>query len=155
MMITTVISLAFLLQIETAKVRSFVATSTLVDVGRMVAKDEGFNVPELSRNSFFDLPQGPEPVKGSASIIFYGEGAHPIHMYSIDLTTGQVVDANACKVFKFSDLREFERTVQKETGSKPKSDEELAAEVGCAQLEVVDKASVTRAMQRESKRAKH
>jgi len=121
----------------------------------MVAKDEGFNVPELSRNSFFDLPQGPEPVKGSASIIFYGEGAHPIHMYSIDLTTGQVVDANACKVFKFSDLREFERTVQKETGSKPKSDEELAAEVGCAQLEVVDKASVTRAMQRESKRAKH
>jgi hypothetical protein len=140
-MIYRIMCLLVMLQIgDTAQKSVFTPTSELLRVSEMAARDEGFKI-DNNGLFFFDVAttsEGKQLVRGYTSMGFYGNG-QPIHIYSVNEMTGQVVDIGNCEVFSFPDLRAFARKVQKQSGTRARTDEELAREVGCDVLEVIDK----------------
>jgi hypothetical protein len=120
------------------KVNVFLPTSSVLHLAEMAAKDEGFPINN-EKLFFFDLitgKEGKELVPGYISIGFYGND-HPIHTYSINKKTAQIVDAVHCEVFLFKDVAAFAEEMQSESGQQPLTFEKLADEVGCDELTVI------------------
>jgi hypothetical protein len=80
----------------------------------------------------------PDTDDGFDSIGIYKK-AHLVRMYSIDRTTGQIVDfMRGCQVFRFPDLAHFEQTIRTQTNATPLTDRQLAKKAGCPKLTVVN-----------------
>ena len=79
---------------------------------------------------------GKEPIPRYTSIALYKDG-HPIRQYAIRLATGDVVDADLCRIFQYPDLLKFKKKILKAFGSKEISVDDIASEVGCERLEIV------------------
>jgi hypothetical protein len=121
------------------KATVFIPTSEVVRIATMAARDEGYN--PYAKGMFLDelrTAEGQEPQPGYASIALYS-GAHPIRSYSIRNETGDVVDPNDCKIFRFPDLVQYGRSVRYGNHRKPVSIATIATEVGCETLKVVSK----------------
>jgi len=118
-------------------IQRFIPTSTLVRIASMTARNEGYD-PEAAGIYLDELrtPDGKEPLAGYSSIGLYKNG-HLIRSYSIRISTGDVIDANECKIFRYPGLQRFRRETMKAFGTKETSLEDLASEVGCDRLEVV------------------
>ena len=128
-------ALAFLLFASPQdKTRPHLPADQLNDIATILAHDEGW--PLGDPDYTFD-PMKPDVDDGFDSIGLYKK-AHLVRMYSIDRTTGQIVDfMRGCQVFRFKDLEHFEQTVRSQSHASPFTDAQLAAKVGCPKLTVV------------------
>jgi hypothetical protein len=138
MPLINVLFVALILVVPRLQERSyFMPTSTVVKIASMAARYEGHD-PE-GRGIYLDelrTREGKEPLPGYTSIGIYRNG-HLIRSYSIRLATGDVIDATACKIFRYPRLERFRKETMRDFGTKETSLEDLASEVGCDKLAVV------------------
>ncbi|MBM3790644.1 MAG: hypothetical protein FJW35_09890 [Acidobacteria bacterium] len=130
--------IALLLALPALQERSyFMPTSTVVRIASMAARYEGYD--SEARGTYLDelrARDGKEPLPGYSSIGLYKDG-HLIRSYSIRIATGDVIDANECKIFRYPGLERFRKETMKRFGTRELTLGELASEVGCDKLEVV------------------
>jgi hypothetical protein len=129
-------TLAFLLLVSPQdKPRPHIPPSQLNDIATILAHDEGW---PLGDPDYTLDPMKPDVDDGFDSIGIYKK-AHLVRMYSINRTTGQIVDfMRGCQVFHFKDLENFQQTIQKQSHVPPFTNEQLARKAGCPQLTVVN-----------------
>jgi hypothetical protein len=119
---------------EQSPPRPHITTAELNDIATILAHDEGW--PLGDPNYTLD-PMTPDTDDGFDSIGIYKK-AHLVRMYSINRSTGQIVDfMRGCQVFRFKDLENFEHRIRSQTHAAPLTNLQLAAKVGCPKLTVV------------------
>jgi hypothetical protein len=115
--------------------RPHIPAAELTDIATILAHDEGWPMgdPDYTLD-----PMKPDVDDGFDSIGIYKK-AHLVRMYSINRSTGQIVDfMRGCQVFRFKDLESFENRIRSQTHAVPLTNSQLAAKVGCPRLSVVD-----------------
>jgi hypothetical protein len=128
----TLVLLAFTAQAETP--RPHLPASQVNDIATILAHDEGW--PLGDPDYTFGLMK-PVDDDGFDSIGLY-QKAHLVRMYSINRSTGQIVDfMRGCQVFRFKDLQNFEHSIRTQSHATALTDAQLAAKVGCPKLTVV------------------
>ncbi len=134
MLLTTLLAL-FTFAPQPAPPRPHIPASQLNDIATILAHDEGW---PLSNPDYTLDPMKPDVDDGFDSIGLYKK-AHLVRMYSINRTTGQIVDfMRGCQVFRFKDLENFQQSIRSQSHATPLTDAQLAAKVGCPKLTVVD-----------------
>jgi hypothetical protein len=119
---------------QAAPPRPHISASQLNDIATILAHDEGW---PLGNPDYTLDPMKPDVDDGFDSIGVYKK-AHLVRMYSINRTTGQIVDfMRGCQVFHFKDLENFEQRTRSQSHATPLTDAQLAAKVGCPRLTVV------------------
>jgi hypothetical protein len=117
------------------KPRPHISASQLNDIATILAHDEGW--PMADPDYTLD-PMHPDTDDGFDSIGIYKK-AHLVRMYSIDRTTGDVVDfLRGCQVFRFEDIKSFQSKIRQQSQAPALTDKQLAAKAGCPQLTVVN-----------------
>jgi hypothetical protein len=114
--------------------RPHITPAELSDIATILAHDEGWPMgdPDYTLD-----PMTPDTDDGFDSIGIYKK-AHLVRMYSINRSTGQIVDfMRGCQVFRFKDLESFEHRIRSQTHATPLTDAQLAAKIGCPKLTVV------------------
>jgi hypothetical protein len=120
---------------QPAASRPHLPASQVSDIATILAHDEGW---PLGDPDYTLDPMKPDVDDGFDSIGVYKK-AHLVRMYSINRTTGQVVDfMRGCQVFHFKDLENFERSIRSRSHATALTDAQLAAKVGCPKLAVVN-----------------
>ncbi|HTD97479.1 MAG TPA: hypothetical protein VK627_11125 [Edaphobacter sp.] len=113
---------------------STLSSAQLIDTARKLAHDEGWPIDQKIYT--FD-PMKPDVDDGFDSIGLYKK-AHLVRMYSIERTTGDIVDfMRGCNVFEFSDVQDLQNQIRKTSGASSLPIDKLAAKVGCSKLFVV------------------
>jgi hypothetical protein len=126
----------FLFIAPQASPRPHIPANQLNDIATILAHDEGW---PLGNPDYTLDPMTPVADDGFDSIGVYKK-AHLVRMYSIDRTTGQIVDfMRGCQVFRFPDLAHFEQSIRAQTNASPLTDQQLAKKAGCSKLTVVNK----------------
>ncbi len=91
----------------------------LNDIATILAHDEGW---PLGNPDYTLDPMKPDTDDGFDSIGVY-QKAHLVRMYSIDRTTGQIVDfMRGCQVFRFNDLEHFQQNIRSQSHAPPLTD---------------------------------
>ena len=115
--------------------RPHIPISQLTDIAIILAHDEGW---PLGNPDYTLDPMRPVDDDGFDSIGVYNK-AHLVRMYSIDRTTGQIVDfMRGCQIFRFKDLESFQQTIQRQSHASPLTNEQLARKAGCPKLTVIN-----------------
>jgi len=118
-----------------APARPHIPATQLNDIATILAHDEGW---PLGNPDYTLDPMTPVADDGFDSIGVYKK-AHLVRMYSIDRTTGQIVDfMRGCQVFRFPDLAHFEQSIRDQTKAAPLTDQQLAKKAGCPKLTVIN-----------------
>lgn len=118
-----------------APARPHIPATQLNDIATILAHDEGW---PLGNPDYTLDPMTPVADDGFDSIGVYKK-AHLVRMYSIDRTTGQIVDfMRGCQVFRFPNLAHFEQSIRSQTNATPLTDQQLAKKAGCPKLTVVN-----------------
>jgi hypothetical protein len=127
---------AFLLLVSPQeKPRPHIPVSQLNDIATILAHDEGW---PLGDPAYTLDPMIPVDDDGFDSIGVYRKG-HLVRMYSIDRTTGDVVDfMRGCQVFRFHDISQFQDEIKKKSHAPALTDHQLAVKAGCPKLTVVN-----------------
>jgi hypothetical protein len=108
---------------------SVLATSDLIDYGRAIARDKGYDVSKTEVYSFSIPSQG-----------FFAEGYTTVALevyargsliFLINNATGQAVEFNSCEVYEYPDLKRWQQRSLEASKAKPKTPQELADEVRC------------------------
>jgi hypothetical protein len=134
MFLTSALALLFLFSPQD-KTRPHLPVSQLNDIATILAHDEGW---PLGNPDYTLDPMTPVADDGFDSIGVYKK-AHLVRMYSIDRTTGQIVDfMRGCQVFRFPDLAHFEQSIRAQTNAAPLTDQQLAKKAGCPKLSVIN-----------------
>jgi hypothetical protein len=134
MLLTSTIAL-LALAVQPEKSRPHIPANQLADIATILAHDEGW--PLGDPDYTFD-PMHPDVDDGFDSIGLYKK-AHLVRMYSIDRTTGDVVDfMRGCQVFRFDDIKSFQSKVKERSHATTLTDKQLAAKAGCPKLTVVN-----------------
>jgi hypothetical protein len=134
MLLTSTIAL-LALAVQPEKSRPHIPANQLADIATILAHDEGW--PLGDPDYTFD-PMHPDVDDGFDSIGLYKK-AHLVRMYSIDRTTGDVVDfMRGCQVFRFDDIKSFQSRVKERSHATTLTDKQLAAKAGCSKLTVVN-----------------
>jgi hypothetical protein len=134
MLLTSTIALLALV-VQPEKSRPHIPANQLADIATILAHDEGW--PLGDPDYTFD-PMHPDVDDGFDSIGLYKK-AHLVRMYSIDRTTGDVVDfMRGCQVFRFDDIKSFQSKVKERSHATTLTDKQLAAKAGCPKLTVVN-----------------
>ena len=134
MLLTSTLAL-LALAVPPEKSRPHIPADQLNDVATILAHDEGWplNDPDYTLD-----PMHPDTDDGFDSIGIYKK-AHLVRMYSIDRTTGEVVDfLRGCQVFRFDDIKSFQSKIRQQTQAPAPTDKQLAAKAGCPKLTVVN-----------------
>jgi hypothetical protein len=125
----------FLFSAQSAPPRPHIPADRLNDIATILAHDEGW---PLGDPDYTLDPMTPVADDGFDSIGLYKK-AHLVRMYSVNRTTGQIVDfMRGCEVFHFQDLERFELSIRAQTNAAPLTDQQLAKKVGCLKLTVVN-----------------
>jgi hypothetical protein len=87
---------------------AYIATSDAIDVARMIARSEGYDIKKTAVYSFDLLTrEGGKPfVQGYTTIGLYING-NPRDLIAISGNTGQAIDYNTCEIFDYPDLKPF------------------------------------------------
>jgi hypothetical protein len=134
MLLTSTIAL-LALAVQPEKSRAHIPANQLADIATILAHDEGW--PLGDPDYTFD-PMHPDVDDGFDSIGLYKK-AHLVRMYSIDRTTGDVVDfMRGCQVFRFDDIKSFQSKIKELSHATTLTDKQLAAKAGCPKLTVVN-----------------
>lgn len=131
------ILIALLMLQQSTIVQVYIPTFKAVDIARRVAKDLGFRTEDPEY--YFDRmrSKGDKPaIPGYVDMGFYGHN-NLLQEFAISETTGQIVDPRTCQVFEFPDLESFQRTQQRQSGLRPKTQDELRSDLGCDHLTFV------------------
>jgi hypothetical protein len=132
MLLTTSLALLFL-GAPKEKPRPHIPPAQLANIARQIATEEGWPIAEKAYT--FD-PMTPTEDDGFDSIGLYRD-AHLVRMYSVDRTTGDIVDfMRGCDVFLFEDLKPFKASIKNKSHATL-STEQLAAKAGCPKLTIV------------------
>ena len=109
-----------------------VMASDAIDLARLVARDEGYDVKNTKVYSFDFLitSDGKPLIRGYTSVGFYING-NVRSGISISETTGQTIDMNTCEIFDYPDLRPFQEEIMRLSKARKKSPDELAQDAGC------------------------
>lgn len=127
-------ALAHLLFAAQSAPRPHIPDSQLNNIATILAHDEGWPLGDPQYT--LDLMK-PDIDDGFDSIGIYKK-AHLVRMYSVDRTTGQIVDfMRGCQIFRFKNLETFEQSIRSQSHTTPLTDSQLAAKVGCPKLSVV------------------
>jgi hypothetical protein len=133
MLLTSTLALLFLTAPK-EKPRPHVSPAQLAAIARKIAIEEGWPIEQKAYT--FD-PMLPTIDDGFDSIGLYRD-AHLVRMYSIDRTTGDIVDfMRGCDVFNFEDLKAFQSKIRAASHAPSLTNEQLAAKVGCPKLTIV------------------
>jgi hypothetical protein len=120
---------------QSALSRPHLPASQLNDIATILAHDEGW---PLGDPDYTLDPMKPDVDDGFDSIGVYKK-AHLVRMYSINRSTGQIVDfMRGCQVFRFKDLENFQQSIRNQSHASPLTDAQLATKVGCPKLTVVN-----------------
>jgi hypothetical protein len=104
------------------------ATSDLIDYGRAIARDNGYDVGNTKAYSF-SLPS--EVFKeGYTTVALEIAGGRPV-TYLINNATGQALEFYTCQIFDFPDLKPWQERSVQASQANPKTPKQLADEVGC------------------------
>jgi hypothetical protein len=123
MLLTITLALLFLAPQE--KPRPHIPANQLNDIATILAHDYTLD------------PMKPDVDDGFDSIGVYKK-AHLVRMYSINRTTGQIVDfMRGCQVFRFKDLENFEQRIRTQSHAPALTDAQLAVKAGCPNLAVI------------------
>ena len=134
MLLTAILAL-LLFAAPQEKPRPHLPASQVNDIATILAHDEGW---PLSDPDYTLDPMKPDVDDGFDSIGVYKK-AHLVRMYSINRTTGQIVDfMRGCQVFHFKDLENFEQRIRTQSGAPALTDKQLAAKAGCPNLAIVN-----------------
>ncbi len=134
MLLTTTIALLALVAPQ-EKPRPHIPPAQLADIAKKIAGEEGWPITEKSYT--FD-PMTPTEDDGFDSIGLY-RYAHLVRMYSVDRTTGDIVDfMRGCDVFRFSDIKPFQSEIIQRTHAPSLTIEQLAVKAGCPKLNIID-----------------
>jgi hypothetical protein len=117
-----------------------ITTSDAVDLARMIARDEGYDVRN-TKVYYFDplITKDCKPLlEGYTSMGFYING-NIRSTISISETTGQAIDMNGCETFDYPDLKPFQEQIMRLTKAKRKTPEELADDAECSPPKVLTK----------------
>jgi hypothetical protein len=134
MLLTTALALLYFAA-QPAAPRAHIPVSQLNDIATILAHDEGWPLgdPDYSLD-----PMKPVDDDGFDSIGIYKK-AHLVRMYSINRSTGQIVDfMRGCQVFRFKDIENFQQNIRNQSHALALTDAQLAAKVGCPKLSVID-----------------
>jgi len=127
--------LAILLLIAEPPQPTHIPPNQLNDIATILAHDEGW---PLSNPDYTLDPMKPDADDGFDSIGVYKK-AHMVRMYSVERSTGQIVDfMRGCQVFRFKDIESFAHRIQSASHATPLTDQQLAAKAGCPRLAVID-----------------
>jgi hypothetical protein len=133
MLLTSTLAL-FLFTTPKEKPRPHIPASELAAIAKQIATDEGWPIDQKAYT--FD-PMLPTVDDGFDSIGLYRDG-HLVRMYSVDRTTGDMVDfMRGCDVFQFEDLKPFQAKIKNKSHARSLTTEQLAAKAGCPKLTVV------------------
>lgn len=115
-----------------------ITTSDAVDLARMIASDEGYDIQNTEVYYFDSLKtrDGKPLLKGYTSVGFYIRG-NIRSSISISETTGQAFDMNSCEVFDYPDLKPFQERIAHLSKTKRKTAQELADDAGCSSPKVL------------------
>ena len=134
MLLTSTIAL-LALATQPEKPRPHISDAQLNDIATILAHDEGW---PMSDPDYTIAPMHPDTDDGFDSIGIYKK-AHLVRMYSIDRSTGDVVDfLRGCQVFRFEDIKSFQSRIRQQSQAPALTDKQLAAKAGCAKLTVVN-----------------
>src|ERR1700722_11094235 len=129
-----VLTASLTISAQPAAPRPHLPASQVSDIATILAHNEGW---PLGDPDYTLDPMKPDVDDGFDSIGVYKK-AHLVRMYSIDRTTGQIVDfMRGCQVFRFKDLENFEQRIRSESHAAALTDAQLAAKAGCPNLSVV------------------
>ena len=127
------LTLALLALATSPEIPRHIPAHKLNDIATILAHDEGW--PLGNPDYTFD-PMTPDVDDGFDSIGLYKK-AHLVRMYSVDRTTGQIVDfMRGCQVFEFADTQTFQAGVRKNRPAL--TNQQLAKKAGCPRLTVVN-----------------
>jgi hypothetical protein len=115
-----------------------ISTSDAVDVARIIARDEGYDVTN-TKVYYFDLltnSEGKPFLQGYTAIGFYIDGQER-NLITINNATGQAIDYNTCEIFAYPDLKSFQDNMIRVNKAKKKTPQELARDVGCGSPQVL------------------
>ena len=134
MLLTTAFAF-FAFAAQPAASRPHLPTQQLNDIATILAHNEGW---PLGDPDYTLDPMKPDVDDGFDSIGVYKK-AHLVRMYSVDRTTGDIVDfMRGCDVFQFHDLDAFKSEIKKRSHSPTLTTQELAIKAGCPHLTVVN-----------------
>jgi hypothetical protein len=120
---------------QPAPPRPHIPLFQLNDIAIILAHDEGW---PLGNPDYTLDPMKPVDDDGFDSIGIYKK-THLVRMYSVDRTTGQIVDfMRGCQVFHFKNLENFQQSIQKQSHTSTLTNEQLARKAGCPKLAVVN-----------------
>jgi hypothetical protein len=107
----------------------------LAAIAKKIATEEGW--PITQKGYTFD-PMTPTDDDGFDSIGLYRD-KHLVRMYSVDRTTGDIVDfMRGCDVFQFEDLKPFQSQIRSQTHAPALTIKQLATKAGCPKLTSVN-----------------
>jgi hypothetical protein len=115
--------------------RPHIPADQLNDIATILAHDEGW---PLGDPDYTLDPMTPDTDDGFDSIGVYKK-AHLLRMYSVDRTTGQIVDfMRGCQVFHFDNLSAFQTRIRTQSHAPALTDQQLAKKAGCPKLTIVN-----------------
>lgn len=118
-----------------SKPRSHLPATGLADVATILAHDEGW---PLANPDYTFATMTPDVDDGFDSIGLYNK-SHLVRMYSVDRTTGDILDfMRGCQIFRFDNLTAFQQHVRSRSRAPALTDRQLAAKAGCPKLTVVN-----------------
>lgn len=121
--------------VQPAAPRPHLPASQVNDIAIILAHDEGW---PLGNPDYTLDPMKPDVDDGFDSIGLYKK-AHLVRMYSINRTTGQIVDfMRGCQVFHFKDTENFEHRIRSQSHAPALTEAQLAVKAGCPKLTVVN-----------------
>lgn len=127
-------ALALFLLVEPPQ-QPHIPPARLNDIATILAHDEGW---PLGDPDYTLDPMNADTDDGFDSIGVYKK-AHLVRMYSVDRSTGQVVDfMRGCQVFRFKDIEGFGQRIRNASHAVLLTDQQLAAKAGCPKLTVID-----------------
>ncbi len=117
-----------------------IPTSDAVDLARLIAHDEGYDVTKTSVYYFEQLtgPAGTPFLEGYTSIGFDIDG-NARNLIVINNSTGQAMDYNTCEIFDYPDLKPFQEQMMRLSRARRKTAAELAGDAGCGSPKVLTK----------------
>ncbi len=130
--ISTLLTLLMLPVVQGQSVIVHIPTSDAIDLARMIARDEGYDVSDTKVFSFDLLmtKDGKPLLEGYTNIGFYING-DPRNTISINNMTGQAVDMFSCEVFDYPELRPFQEDMTRLSKAKRRTAQQLADDVEC------------------------
>jgi hypothetical protein len=134
MLLTSTLAL-IALAVPPEKPRPHISATQLNDIATILAHDEGWPMgdPDYTLD-----PMRPDTDDGFDSIGIYKK-AHLVRMYSVERSTGEIVDfLRGCEVFRFDDIKSFQSKIRQQSQAPALTDQQLAAKAGCPKLTVVN-----------------